>query len=572
MALEPVQSLDGLIDLFAAVLENPAAADDIECVLDGVARLCAENPDDFGRRTSPLLARASALSAQHFNSYTIQGRLCDLARAWIAGVKIHKTLAESSQWGLFGHRINDLIAKVSKPQATTLFSMPTHRGGWIDPLVLARRVRSNPAESIKSSEADGALALLRLAPDNRGAALEELGGMEGEFASALRYALGSEQETIGPTASWWVSAVRARAPFADDPALEDRHPGLGPDAGLAARYSFRPGRHSGPRSWLRTEWEIIERSPSLPPAPLPVARIIREPTPYGDVAVTSVVDILEPIPVLLQRMRTDYWSTRAYLHWAATLWPLARESFFAAGAREVAGHTGVPTQAQANRAYLLPLFDPDVPMKPMALHLLALALSARQADESGLAVDVLIAAIDDGRVSGEELGAVMRSLAPSGLVRPLRWAKTIADVARISPLHSRVSATILQWLLQDDVCPFRRDHNALLELLKELLIAGGEAVTCPATRDHLSRVPTGGRTESLSRDLLAMKPSDDHPAHQAAALRALAGRIERAERWMRWRSASAGCHASPQDQERATQCHRRPMRAAGQAAIITQPP
>jgi len=509
--LKPVDELDELIDLFAWVLENAEAADEVERALDGVARLCEEQPSDFAARVSPLLARSNELATKDRIALNLFERsLCDVVLAWVTG-RMWCPPGFPGYFMCYRERINELIRQVGQPRAAPLLATPTHRGGWIDPLILASRVRQLTAGSVSPGNADGLLALLRLAPERRAAALAEVAGVAGEFASALRYALGSNGETIGPTANWWVSAARARQPFMDDDALEQCHPGLGPDAGLAASYAFRKGPHKLASAWMQAP-NLMERYP-----PLPTARAA------------------EPATVQLHRLNRGW--DEPLLRWAATVWPLARESLFAVGAEQVAGHTGVPTCARMNRVYLEPLFDPDVPLKPMALHLLALALSSKQPDESGLATDVLIAAINDRRLDGGELGAVMHALEPSGLIKPLRWAKGLEALARTSHLHSQVVVATLQCLLQGDAFPYNRDRNAMLELLREQLIAYGDAVTCAATRSYLSQWQGGGQTGKLSRQLLEMQPDAESPARRAATIQDLAGRIERVERWSRARKS-----------------------------------
>ena len=79
---------------------------------------------------------------------------------------------------------------------------------------------------------------MRLAPENRARALGRLQDIAGETADAARHALGEEGVEIGPTATFWVAAARARAPFLDDPTVELRYPQLGPDAGCAARLGW----------------------------------------------------------------------------------------------------------------------------------------------------------------------------------------------------------------------------------------------------------------------------------------------------------------------------------------------
>jgi hypothetical protein len=61
-------------------------------------------------------------------------------------------------------------------------------------------------------------ALLRLAPDGRGEALALAGDLRGEWAAAVRWALGGDARSgrAGQEAgALWIAAGRARAPHAD---------------------------------------------------------------------------------------------------------------------------------------------------------------------------------------------------------------------------------------------------------------------------------------------------------------------------------------------------------------------
>jgi hypothetical protein len=89
------------------------------------------------------------------------------------------------------------------------------------------------------------MALLRLAPGHRDEPLAAARHLRDESGSAIRYALGSESEPIGDSAPLWVAAARSRSPWSDDPAVEARHPGLGPDAGRAAIYDLDAFRIMG---------------------------------------------------------------------------------------------------------------------------------------------------------------------------------------------------------------------------------------------------------------------------------------------------------------------------------------
>lgn len=150
----------------------------------------------------------------------------------------------------------------------------------------------------------------------------------------------------------------------------------------------------------------------------------------------------------------------------------------------------------------------------------------------------MIAAIDDGRLDAQRLGETLRTLLSTALVKLIRWARTLGDAARVSPLHAQVIAGALQFALVDELKWAPKGLHTLLERLKELLIELGEPLAEPRARESLGRLTRSGKTGKLVRELLALKASTDRAPQRSAALRALAQRIERAETWTRWAAES----------------------------------
>jgi hypothetical protein len=517
-AITPIADLDELIDRFAAVLEEPGSPDDLERVLDGVSRLCAERPDDFTRRTGPLAKRARTLLKRRWGGAFVGTGplpdLCGLAIAWTSGEMPEPTgqrLADESRTVLhfLTGRVVALAERARRGVAQLLLAAPTHTGAWLDPMALVERIRGWPDASAPPDPLDQVQALLRLAPDNRVAALRKSTKLAGEFGEVLRYALGANGAKIGPTAALWVAAARARHPIDDDPAVEARHPGLGPDAGTVARLEFAI-RREGKYNLLR-----LSQEPAVP----------------------KQVALDMPTVLLHAGARVEKyfcpiarWGAPA-VRWVGLVWPLCREPWFAAGAYVIGSNLDWYEAAWGSRTYIEPLLDSDIPLGRMGLTLLAIGLAAKEPGESGLATDALIAAIDDGRLDGLTLGERMAAIYNPEWIKAARWAKTLTEASRVSPLHSAVCTLALERLLAGIGDPPPRDLPALLEAVKELLIAQGRGLSLPETRDVLSRLQASGKTAKLAREILALEnnpaPGDD------AAMRALAGRLERAERWSR---------------------------------------
>lgn len=520
--LEPIVDLDFLMERFAALLENPTLPDEVERVLDGVSRLCDQQPQDFQGRIEPLLAQAIDIMrhASHgaWSESVLQTGLSLLAVRWAVGPAPNGQDTAygvvSLRAGVFQRRLAGIVRRAAQRRAAPLLSAPTHAGGWIDPRVLVARARVWQALGWLPHNADSALGLLRLATDQRSAALEDAGPVEGEFGAALRHALGGDVDKIGPTEVVWAAAARARAPFKDDERVEARHRQLGPDAGRAALYRLRDGPHSNVRGWMTQREPLLERAPPVPgPSTENLAAVaLHSPTTYSD---------------------------DAGLHrWLGTVWPVARESFFAQGIERIVGRDSGRMDLRANRPFLEALLDPDASLMGMGKLLLVGALSAKHAEQGLLATDALIAAIDDGRMDASTLGHTLALLLPSGLLVPIRAARALAATAKCSALHLHV----VSLGLQGGLCCAEKlvaDKGTaaglitLLRLLKELLIEAGEAIGLVRFRDSLNALQATGTTAVLVRELLSLQRRNGSSIANAAIRRALGHRIARAERWTR---------------------------------------
>jgi hypothetical protein len=400
-----------------------------------------------------------------------------------------------------------------------LWSAPTHRGGWIDPLVLVQRLVAWQKLGEEPPAIDAALALLRLAPDNRQQALKQLGKQPGEFADAVRYALGGEAK-IGKSAALWVAAARARNPLADDPAVEKRFPGLGPDAGTAARHAWKfkadPWKHDD-QSGVHYRFQLT----TTPPEPKTIV---------GEFVDSELVS-------MLMHHKSRYHGEGLGVEdvrWSASWWPAGSEAHFAAGARYLADNLDWWSAEWANKTYLESLLDADAPLGEMGTLVLCLGLSAKEPGEHTLAADALAAAISDGRVDGRCLAPTMARLLTTAGVKPGRWAKVFASVARISPLHAHVVRLTLENTLAEagkGLADPPQDLHHLLELLTELLAECGAAMTSSAARETLERLRGSGKAGKAAKAVLAAAPEQDAARDQEIAAAAIQGRLKRARRW-----------------------------------------
>ena len=489
-AIERLTAIEALIDVAVSVLETGEPADDVERVLDAVGRLTGPRDDGFLHLTKAIARRARAIldrtDSYPFSGFDARADVASVLLAWATGQIVEParvpSSAESGAGGFLSARARELAMATAAGRRYVSVAAPTHRGGWIDPDALVGRL----AVTGPASRLDLVAALLRLAPEDRAAALVSAAGLAGEAGSVTRYALG-RQEPIGPTAAWWVAAARVRAPGHDDKTVEARHPRLGPDAGRAARIRLRSQE---PRpSWGRLSLEI---EPPL---------VDISPRPAGSLQVDlPTVAMLRGAPTLFS------WTGRSdatMLRWMATIRPGDRESWSAVGALTIARNIDWWSAEWANRAFLEPFVDPTASIGPHARLMLTIAIGAKEAGERGLAADVVGLALGDDRLTASGLAEGLSDAAAAACDRPNRWAVALAEVASRSDHHAAAVAEAVARCL-----PALADRPTaklvpLLRLFDELLAATGSAPAVEA-RSVLERLGgAGGQAGRLARSILS---------------------------------------------------------------------
>lgn len=491
-AIKPITTLDELILGFSAIIESPENPNEIERVLDGLSRLCGERPPDFNKRVGPLRKRTLKKRDDKRGSYpthpALDRALAMLALTWTDDkdgfIEEASVLGYGqNHFAFILRRLRALGEFVRGQNGLPLLSAPTHMGGWIDPWTLVERWVAWQKAAREPELHEQVLALLRLAPENRPAALPKAREVSNEQGEALRFALGGDGRT-GKNSALWLAAWRSRQPHGDLPEFEKSHPKLGPDAGVAARYEWEASSlrsEHGDLAWSRLEFEIAV-SPQLP------AQI-------GDA----------DLPVLFHgKWNNSLEDEKQLLRWAATLWPAQREAFFSRGVKPLAWAVNY---ADANDrdvcAFLEPLAEPHTEMLPLATLALALGLAAEDAALRGHAQEGLIAAISQHRLDVPGLAGVMSRLLATGVNKFARWSKTLREAARVSPLHAAQIADVLRQALRGDPAKAPRDIHALLELLVELLAETNRPLEENDAQQYLRGIKTGGRTAKLVRKLLS---------------------------------------------------------------------
>jgi hypothetical protein len=488
-AIAPIASFDELLDRAAAILETPDDPDAVERLLAGLCALCDQRPPDFERRIGPLAQRATKkLTSWQSNPHSdpsLERNLAVVILCWAAEQNVfvaapHLVGDHSEPYAFIFRRLVAVGDQIAKKKTLPLLSAPTHRGGWIEASTLVQRWLAWQNAGTAPDLHEQVLALLRLAPEGRKEALARAREVKGEAGEALRHALG-ENAKPGRTPALWLASYRTRQPRGDLPEFERAYPNFGPDAGVGAQYTWQFAA-TEQAAQIRTFGAFtIATSPSYP------ARVSRE-----------------LLPVLFhQKASFGEPASRELTGWLARFWPGNLEPFFVRGLRRLQiAVSWADSRDRETLGVLDPLMSPHAELGPMACLALALGLAAQDATLRSYAQEVLIAAIAEGRANPAELGAALARLLELGENKLVRWSKSLGAVARISALHARLVADLLQRALHANPAHAPRDLGQLLELLVEVLSETGTTVSDSKAREYLAALSGTGKSAKLAKQLL----------------------------------------------------------------------
>jgi hypothetical protein len=193
------------------------------------------------------------------------------------------------------------------------------------------------------------------------------------------------------------------------------------------------------------------------------------------------------------------------VRWALTVLPSLPEVAFA-GAAHAAAEAREGTPYGHPDTVLEFALDPHVPLRREAWLATAACLVAKSPDLPRVAVDLLVASIEDGRFDAPALGAEVAWLLDNDLAKVNRLEAPLRDTARISGLHA---AQVVRTVEATLACLAGRPHglHALLEVAVEGATATGRRIEDQRARAALEGI-TGDVSPSsklgkLARTLLA---------------------------------------------------------------------
>jgi hypothetical protein len=484
--LPPIAAAQELVECIAHVFEHADDVDAFERALCGLAQLAPLAGEDRAR-FAPVARRAAkvrkplARELARLLGFALDGKR--LPRL------VDRELGDDMGQDILGARIDALMDLIAQGRGLAPLAAPSHRGGFLAPQLLAERIAAHAGAGVVAAEIEQCQALLRLVPGAASPAVAA-GLPDSPLTRAFRYALGDAIEP-GAQAALYAAAARIRHPRADDLALDDRHPGLGPDAALAASY----GWHA-----TSSTWEVDGKPHTHHGLGLTWPSAPRD-TPAALLAVRRHVPTGWP---------PDSWRGWAFtgreaglVRYGASLLPSDLEVWCAQGAWAFGNNLDWWEAEWHNRAYLDVLMDPVMPMTPMARLLLVLALCGKEPGQTATAVDLLLQAHAQGRLSVDtELLALVLALFATLLPKAARLQKSLQAALRAEPQACGLAFALLGAVVQGRPADPPRDIGVVLELMLELKLR--HDLPLPGdVRAALLDMKLSGNSRKLQASLLA---------------------------------------------------------------------
>lgn len=534
--VEPIPDVEALIDATSKAVESCDDTIEFFRVLDGISRLWKQRPDGFERLARPLSKRIRKILNQDTALYALANDChCDasgihLLLGWLDGaeaayvahdwffderpvdVKPYKGIGRYRNYRGIWERI---VAGVEAP----LLCLPTHEGGWIDAQVFVERIRAYEAIKTSPCKDDLIQALLRIAPDNRAAALKGCKGLKSPESRAVRWALGDRKAGMraGDDPDVWLAACRAREPKATvNLTVGGKLLGVGVDAA-----PYPNGIEAATYHWdlVPEGEEAMTHVGKIPCVAMPRLRALTTPpTPEHPTTRTGYILCVHQL-VCGKVPRNE----RPYL------WPQNREGCHAYAAQEMASwldekswylrELGVGMESAQ---------EPDQPVSESLMLAVGIGMMCADVNARMAAVDALTSMVDDGRVTPMNLVQTLSWLEGADWFRLARLSESLVRVGTVSPLHRWTVAGTLQAIVARwDALPNHAHH--ILALLLELLAPLGESLDGAAAK-ALGGIKASGKSAKVVKRLLELESADNGAMAEAREM-ALQARIARAERW-----------------------------------------
>ncbi|MCK4711115.1 MAG: hypothetical protein KAU21_21060, partial [Gammaproteobacteria bacterium] len=218
------------------------------------------------------------------------------------------------------------------------------------------------------------------------------------------------------------------------------------------------------------------------------------------------------------------FSSHWLIHWGIMTWPANINGSMSRAACHFITRTDEKGSSyEPNYAFLEPVFYKDTNWSEMVRLAIWTALISLDADAKGMAIDLLIQGIDDGRAHPEQLSNTFISLSSGGWVKPNRLSSALTQVAQVSDLHGFVCLKILEpYLLKHD--EKTKNMHQIMELMLALYIELGLQPEGDLV-EKLKAIKGTSKKAKAAKSLLSIEANNENNRWQQAILQAVEARL-----------------------------------------------
>ncbi len=520
----PIADHAELIDTIAHAIEVVESPMDVERIMDGISRL-GRIPKDLIEAAAPVGARLTKQQimensrglASAPDSVVSAARLLQIALKvpqFTNRDEFHFSVDSVRHSLLFARRLQGLIDQVNSGQLGPLLSAPTHERGWIDPVVFAERINERLLSGAEINETDFLLGLLRMAPDRREVALQALTTADSPWIALTSIALNGPTDAIAKPKRLDKACLQVAAHVRTAAISESEQ----------KRLKLNPATING-RSPMQATLTVNKKTANEHGAV------------YDDlnfkIEHADSFDSLPALKLMYHTERKVRWAI--YSAWRTRMdgWnsKVTTDHYLVRAATNVRSRLNENSSSfEPNYAFYEELFEPDRIWTEFGHLVVLLGLISKDNDVKRQAIDAMIEAVLDGRADPAIFADVTHTIFGCGWSGLKRLADSLAEVARMTPLHRWFATASLEPLITTFRGKLPIGAASILELYLDGLIEMGLAVD-KDVESTCSVIKGSSKSAKAAKRIIAAKLVDRSEKRDEAKSIALQSRLDRADRW-----------------------------------------
>ncbi len=531
--IQPINSIEELIKVISSAIEGVMGTEDLDRILDGINRIPIGKCRDFEKLSAPLVQRLKKNINTHesivgfFIGYT-QRIVKQLLLNWLLQTNQPITIERNNHLKiseLLDLLLTNINSRLLRHEYFQLFSTPTHKGGWIRPLLWVKRIHAFIELNLPLDKWDFCISIMRLMPEEKKIALNYAQKIKGKLGRLARYVLGESLSTLALRKSdkydyelWFTAAyfINPLQNFSETFKVFEFSERFYQQLQLSFKPSSIALEKVKEYDFSEIDWDIVHNK-----------KIVQ----FNGSKDKYWRNI--PLVFLLKYIKTSYpWyythSTEWQSKWLHTLMPSNLEYTSAILIKQILARINM-SSSKDNPIYgcFYFLFKSLYVYSPTTHLLLAFGLTTKDKDANLTSLDAYVESVDKCRLNEKCLSDAIVRLIDEKWITFQRLANSFKQIAFVSPLHAySVSKTIQSVLSRIDLK--LRGLFCMLELLLEI----NTELQIPLTKEcqYILTCRKGGDKTAKTAEKLAKLNFDPNKSEKILKLKVIEHRLNMIKR------------------------------------------